>query len=143
MRQAELPMPSKTSNAQSVGSPIDKFPPYEEEFDTVAGLNGPHLSSTAKYPPNDLWEPRKAGFYSREPPNGFTRNPKHRPRKSISEAISTIRTRNGSVSANAQELAQALRAPVSYRLIVCCFLFPKELGPRHPPYSRTITDSVL
>lgn len=43
---------------------------------------------------------------------------KHARQKSISEAIRTIRTRKGSVSANAAELADALKAPVSVKLIV-------------------------
>lgn len=118
MRQPELQVPTKTSTAQPTSSPIDKFPPYEESFDTAAGSGRPSANSSVKYAPSQLWEPRKSTFYSREHANGSVRNSKHRPRKSISEAITTIRTRNGSVSAGAQELAQALRAPVSYRLIV-------------------------
>jgi hypothetical protein len=38
--------------------------------------------------------------------------------KSLSDALKTIRTRRGSVSQNAQEIADALKAPVSPRLIV-------------------------
>lgn len=117
MRQAELQVPTKTSTSQPTSSPIDKFPPYEETIDTV-GSSRPNASPSVKYAPSETWEPRQS-FYSREHANDSVRNPKHRPRKSISEAITTIRTRNGSVSANAQELAEALRAPVSYRLIVC------------------------
>ncbi|KAL9005708.1 MAG: hypothetical protein Q9188_001521 [Gyalolechia gomerana] len=49
--------------------------------------------------------------------------PKHGRQKSISEAIKTIRTRKGSVSANAAEIADALKAPVSVRLIVLCFVW--------------------
>lgn len=119
MRQAELQVPTKTSTSQSTSSPIDKFPPYEETLDAAMGPGRPNANPSVKYAPSELWEPRKSAFYSREHVNGSVRNPKHRPRKSISEAITTIRTRNGSVSANAQELAEALRAPVSYRLIVC------------------------
>ena len=43
---------------------------------------------------------------------------RHGRQKSIGEAIHTIRTRKGSVSANAAEIADALKAPVSVRLIV-------------------------
>ena len=42
----------------------------------------------------------------------------HKPRKSVSEAIHQFRTRRGSVSDNAQELAEALKAPISWQLIV-------------------------
>lgn len=44
---------------------------------------------------------------------------RHVPQKSLSDAIRTIRTRKGSVSADAQELAEALKAPVSFQLVVC------------------------
>ena len=44
--------------------------------------------------------------------------PRHTRQKSLSDAIRTIRTRKGSVSANAHEIADALKAPVSVRLIV-------------------------
>ncbi|KAJ5145623.1 uncharacterized protein N7515_000187 [Penicillium bovifimosum] len=123
MRQAELQIPTKTSVPQSTNSPIDKFPPYEDTLDTVMGSTRASRSGSVKYAPSGLWEPRKASFYSRDYGNGSARNPKHRPRKSISEAITTIRTRNGSVTANAHELAQALRAPVSYRLIALCVVW--------------------
>lgn len=36
----------------------------------------------------------------------------------MSEAIRTIRTRSGSVTQNAHELADALKAPVSPKLVV-------------------------
>ena len=39
--------------------------------------------------------------------------------KSLGEAIRTIHARKASVSANAHELAEALKAPVSYKLVVC------------------------
>lgn len=126
MRQAELQVPTKssastsTSAAQPTSSPVDQFPPYEDTFDTASGPGRPNPSPSLKYASNERWEPRKSSYYPRDPLNGPLRSSKHRPRKSISEAITTIRTRNGSVSANAQELAEALRAPVSYRLTVCC-----------------------
>ncbi|KAJ5794433.1 hypothetical protein N7457_001032 [Penicillium paradoxum] len=123
MRQAELQIPTKSSIPQSTSSPVDKFPPYEDTLDTVAGSTRPNRSASVKYNPNEFWNPRKASFYSRDYGNGSLRTPKHRPRKSISEAITTIRTRNGSMSANAHELAEALRAPVSYRLTALCIVW--------------------
>jgi solute carrier family 35, member E1 len=42
----------------------------------------------------------------------------HKPRRSVSNALNNFRARRGSVSENAQELAEALKAPVSYKLIV-------------------------
>jgi solute carrier family 35, member E1 len=101
-----------------MNSPVDKFPVFVDD-----AHNAPTESSTAH--PNlpgrpglhDIWPPPKAGHVAWEYLNG-PGSPKHRPRKSMSEALSTIRTRNASMSANAQELAAALGAPVSYRLIV-------------------------
>lgn len=116
-RPSELQTPTKASSTQPMTSPVDKFPPYNDEpYDPSVNPGEPQ--STVRYAPQGLWELRKPSIFSREPGNGPARNSRHRPRKSISEAISTIRTRNASVSANAQELAQALRAPVSYQLIV-------------------------
>ncbi|KHN97815.1 uncharacterized protein MAM_04204 [Metarhizium album ARSEF 1941] len=43
--------------------------------------------------------------------------------KSLSDAIRTIRTRKGSVSQNAHEIADALRAPVSPKLVILCLMW--------------------
>lgn len=106
IRQPDLQTSVRVSSPQPMDSPIDKFPPFHDEQQDAAESKTLYPNSTIKYAPNDRWDYRPA------------RDPKRRPRKSISETISAIRTRNGSVSANAQDLAQALRAPVSYRLIV-------------------------
>ena len=49
--------------------------------------------------------------------------------KSLSEAFRTIRTRKASVSENAAEIAEALKAPLSVKLVVsdlrsghCCWI---------------------
>jgi solute carrier family 35, member E1 len=67
----------------------------------------------------DHWQPRRDSRqqWSTGPLSGHAR---HGRQKSLSEAIRTIRTRRGSVSQNAHELADALRAPVSPKLIVSC-----------------------
>jgi hypothetical protein len=44
---------------------------------------------------------------------------RHIRQKSLSEALHNIRTRSGSVSQNAMEIADALKAPVSYKVVVC------------------------
>ncbi|KAJ6107919.1 hypothetical protein N7523_009242 [Penicillium sp. IBT 18751x] len=115
--------PNQDVDLTTHGQSHRSVPPYEETFDAAAGSTRPNASPSVKYASGEPWEPRKSAFYSREHANGSARNSKHRPRKSISEAITTIRTRNGSVSANAQELAEALRAPVSYRLIGLCLVW--------------------
>lgn len=47
---------------------------------------------------------------------------RHGRQKSLSDAFKTIRTRRASVSVNAHEIADALKAPVSVKLIVCTVL---------------------
>lgn len=56
-----------------------------------------------------------------QPSNGYTRS--HGRQKSLSDAIRTIRTRNGSFSQNAHEIADALKAPISPKLVVCAKYF--------------------
>ncbi|KAE8147949.1 triose-phosphate transporter family-domain-containing protein [Aspergillus avenaceus] len=115
--------PAVTSTLQSMTSPIDKFPQFKGDLcESATDSKEYHSSSTTRYTPHDRWEPYKSNL-SPEHSNNATRNSKHKSRKSISEAISTIRTRNASVSANAQELAIALRAPVSYRLTILCLVW--------------------
>ena len=111
--------PADSSSDQPMASPLDKFPAFEES--PVSTTNDPnsHLSpQDVRYTPEEYWQPRKNGHISWDRPNGAPPPSKHRPRKSISEAITTIKTRNASVSVNAHELADALKAPISYRLIV-------------------------
>ncbi|KAF9883034.1 suppressor of loss of ypt1 [Aspergillus nanangensis] len=125
IRQPELQTSAIGPNVQSMTSPIDKFPPFHDEVhDIAAESKEPPLSAPAvRYTQNDRWEPRKANYSFRDQRKESFRLPKHRSRKSISEALTTIRTRNASVSANAQELADALKAPVSYRLIGLCVIW--------------------
>ena len=51
--------------------------------------------------------------------NGSAGGARHGRQKSLSEAIKTVRTRKMSISENAHEIAESLKAPVSYKLIVC------------------------
>ncbi|KAI6092911.1 TPT-domain-containing protein [Hypoxylon rubiginosum] len=79
----------------------------------------------------DRWLPRRDLSASRGPgvrwgsPLGPSPGPArgHGRQKSIGDAFRTIRERNGSVSQNAHELADALRAPVSPKLIMLCILW--------------------
>ncbi|KAL4879997.1 triose-phosphate transporter family-domain-containing protein [Aspergillus karnatakaensis] len=111
IRQPDLQTSVKVSNSQQMASPIDKFPPFHDTHHDPNESQVFHPNSTIKYAPSDRWNYRPG------------RDQKRKPRKSISETISAIRTRNGSVSANAQDLAQALKAPVSYRLIMLCLVW--------------------
>ncbi|KAL2863456.1 putative ER to Golgi transport protein (Sly41) [Aspergillus lucknowensis] len=111
IRQPELQTSVKISSSQPLASPIDKFPPFHDEQYDPKDPKSLSPAPTIKYVPSDRWDYKPV------------REPKRKPRKSISETISAIRTRNGSVSANAQDLAQALRAPVSYKLITLCLIW--------------------
>ncbi|KAH8677533.1 triose-phosphate transporter [Xylariales sp. PMI_506] len=91
------------------------------------GMNG------AAQPAFERWQPRRDSHQTRNlkwgaqmgngamPPRGHGRG--HSKQKSISEAFRTIRDRNGSVSQNAHEIADALKAPVSAKLIALCILW--------------------
>lgn len=63
------------------------------------------------------WPPRKSSQIERDS-RRIPRLPTHRPKRSISDAFRNIRARRGSVTENAQELAEALKAPISYTLVV-------------------------
>ncbi|KKA21359.1 hypothetical protein T310_4609 [Rasamsonia emersonii CBS 393.64] len=111
------------SNPQPLSSPVDKFPSFvDEASDRSVESGNARSAQPLRNDSDDLWQPRKAGHVFWEHVNGLGIS-KHRSRKSISEAISTIRTRNASMSANAHELAEALRAPISYRLIGLCLIW--------------------
>ena len=77
------------------------------------GLNGgTHLSA-------ERWQPRRENSTKSVKWDRGTGARGHtRQQKSITEAFHSIRDRSGSVSQNAHEIADALRAPVSPKLIV-------------------------
>lgn len=135
------------SNAKPAGpegsadSGLEKFPDLDAQPVFAGnslrapspGLNGYANVTSGGLPPfADRWQPRnnnqtrgvrwgQAGVglgigQPAGPPSSHGRG--HGKQKSISEAIRTIRGRNGSVSQNAHEIADALRAPVSGKLTV-------------------------
>ncbi|EXJ91743.1 hypothetical protein A1O3_00293 [Capronia epimyces CBS 606.96] len=102
-------------------SPNEKFPSFDE-YRPFAVAESPLDISPAQGLNYDLkWPARKPSQRGRDGRNLGIYT--HRSRRSVSEAINKIRTRQGSVSENAQELAEALRAPVSYRLITLCIVW--------------------
>ncbi|RKF60836.1 putative transporter C83.11 [Erysiphe neolycopersici] len=48
---------------------------------------------------------------------------KHNRQKSLSDAFSTIRARSGSVASNVHDVADALKAPVSAKLVILCIIW--------------------
>lgn len=107
-------------------------PPMEKEreafpsFEDIRPENKPHpvLSpqqiSPVNAPPINNWPARKSSRTGWETRNGGGLHT-HRSKRSVGEAFDNLRQRRGSISANTQELAEALKAPISYKLIVSSF----------------------
>jgi hypothetical protein len=99
----------------------EKFPSFE---DTRSEEKSHRVTSPQAYsqPANPLsvdnWPVRKLSQTGWENRNGGGILHKHRPKRSVSEAFDNFRQRRGSISANTHELAEALKAPISYKLIV-------------------------
>ena len=103
-------------------SPKDHLIIYED--DTAESTAETRTLSPNNYPRtngihySERWQARKESYPMWS--NGHIHGPagRHGRQKSLSDAIKNIRTRKGSVTANAHEIAEALKAPVSYQLIV-------------------------
>lgn len=98
------------------------LPPMTESPSEVS----PRTSVVPEY----RWPSRRGSQRSRDGRQATSRG--HRARRSLSDAIASFRNRRGSISDNAQELAEALKAPVSYKLIVG----------RHVRYAPVRTDRI-
>jgi solute carrier family 35 protein E1 len=104
----------------------DLMPTPEEDFGRSSSRSpSPSPSSAPTWnghvAPADRWQPRRdsrLGVAHGAAPGSATRAG-HSRQKSLGEALRTIRTRKASVSQNAHEIADALKAPVSPRIIVC------------------------
>lgn len=110
----------------------DLLPTHEEEpfgLSSSRTASPSHAAHSNGYAlPADRWQPRKearVGFANHSITGTSNR---HGRQKSLSEAFQTIRTRKGSVSQNAHEIAEALKAPLSPKLIVCCIGMPASAG---------------
>lgn len=121
------------SSASSATGGMEKFPDHIDSHLTY-GSRGSSPARTNGYAlpgaPNggDRWQPRKESIQGRAarwaPPGQPATRYGHDRQKSLGDAIHNIRTRGGSVSQNAHEIADALRAPVSLKLIVSCCKIP-------------------
>ena len=80
----------------------------------------------------ERWLPRTEVNSGWKTDNGPGASSRHGRQTSLSEAFKVIKDRRGSVTVNAQELAEALKAPVSPKLIVCptthCCLCYRDRG---------------
>jgi hypothetical protein len=100
----------------------EKFPSFEDSQseDRLHTVISPQeISPSSKTPPVKNWPVRKASQRGWETRNCTVQHTsKHHPKRSVSEAFDNFRQRRGSITANTQELAEALKAPVSYKLVV-------------------------
>lgn len=96
----------------------ERFPEHDESISTE-GLNN-------SFPSNQRWLPRIDSGIKMDGPwkgrrhTGVTR---HSRQPSLSDALKTINSGHGSVASNAHEIADALKAPVSPRLISLCIIW--------------------
>lgn len=100
----------------------EKFPDFDAASlgpGTTTQRHAGHVSGSEASPPNEGWTPRRAshGIWSATDDQAKAGAYGHRRQRSITSAIRHLRS--GSVSQNAHEIADALRAPISYKLIVC------------------------
>ncbi|KAI5863530.1 TPT-domain-containing protein [Durotheca rogersii] len=141
-RDSSVPRPGSKHPGERDGDPssgLEKFPDHVDSPSmrangsrsiSPAGLNaygvglsgGPQLNGDRWQPRRDLSESRGVRWGSPLGPSaGLARG--HGQQKSISEAFRTIRGRNSSVSQNAHEIADALRAPISPKLVILCIMW--------------------
>jgi hypothetical protein len=122
---------SRTINQRSLSPQVhetadkEKFPSFDEtanfhlntQIKSTAVTDSPAELTPAQPPFQDFrWPARNSSQRHREGRNSQVYT--HRSRRSVSDALNNLRTRQGSVSENAQDLAEALKAPISYKLIV-------------------------
>ena len=106
--------------------PVDVQTPYRYSASPARNGNGYQHGAQSV----DCWQPRRdSGVRGNAWGNGApsTVGRGHDRQKSLSEAFRTIRGRGASVSANVHEIGDALKAPVSPKLVV-----------RNPPSQYTI-----
>ena len=100
---------------------LEKFPDFDSQKGESTSPRKPNGHANGPVPTGDRWLPRRESqargiaWAATEQPshmNGHSRQ------KSLGDTLRTIRTRHGSMSQSAHELADALKAPVSPKLIV-------------------------
>ena len=130
-------MPHSTRASSMTRVPTFKFPgdsknslrtSMEQFPDHVDSLDGQSTYGASPFRGNgylngassaDRWQPRRdSGLRGSSWAPVSTGGRGHGRQKSLSDAFRTIRTRRGSVSANVHEISDALKAPVSPKLIV-------------------------
>ncbi|KAH6877317.1 triose-phosphate transporter family-domain-containing protein [Thelonectria olida] len=102
---------------------LEKFPDFIDPPSHIISRSPSPLRAAPGYN-NDRWIPASRQDANQPKGSGWPAAGRgHARQKSLGDAIRTIRTRNGSVGQNAQEIADALKAPVSPTLILLCILW--------------------
>ena len=130
MVSAERRWSSSSNHSESTKFPdLEHSPASRERLsipgeDLKGGTYNRRTSSPNAFPRangvlhSERWQARKDNHMSSSSGQVNVAGPRHTRQKSLTDAIRTIRARKGSVGANAHEIAEALKAPVSVRLIV-------------------------
>lgn len=124
----------RDASVDSREATTEKFPDFDSSSSFYNSGSGPaqgrpssrqngYANGSLALSSGERWTPRRESS-ARGVKWGATGTPSrgHGRQKSITEAVRNIRNRGGSVSQNAHEIAGALKAPVSPRLIVCLCL---------------------
>jgi hypothetical protein len=114
--------PGDTRNNPRIS--MEKFPDIVDSLDGQSMYPSSPIVSNNGYAGGpasvDRWPTRRdSALRGSAWTNGQSSGGRHGRQKSLSDALRTIRTRRGSVSANVHEISDALKAPVSPKLIVC------------------------
>ncbi|KAL9120331.1 MAG: hypothetical protein Q9187_003110 [Circinaria calcarea] len=135
MVSAERRWSSSSNHSESTKFPdLEPSPASRErlsipEEDQKGGKYNRRTSSPNAFPRgngvlhSERWQARKDNHTSSGNGQVNVTGSRHTRQKSLTDAIRTIRTRKGSVGANAHEIAEALKAPVSVRLIILCLVW--------------------
>lgn len=110
----------------------EKFPDFDRSTsgDYLATIDGsssrtPSPAKTNGILHSERWQPRKDHHLVWDNGQINVTPPRHNRQRSLSDAFKTIRSRKASVGENAREVAEALKAPVSVKIVVSRpFRFP-------------------
>ena len=103
----------------SVNIDSDSLRVHQKHSSTRTSGRTPSPSKTSGILHGGTWQPRKDGHLTwGDGANNISGSRGHGRQKSLGDAIRTIRGRRASVSENAHEIAEALKAPLSVKLVV-------------------------
>ncbi|TAQ86405.1 hypothetical protein B7494_g5278 [Chlorociboria aeruginascens] len=112
-----------SDDSRNIRKSMEKFPDHVDAFDGQVYSSNPKPHNYTNVPPADRWYPRRDSGRNVVWNGTSTGGKGHGRQKSLGDAFRTIRTRKGSVSANVHEISDALKAPVSPKLIMLCIIW--------------------